>query len=151
MAEIAGLLKPKSFEATTLDGEARVFWISRLPATLGREIVAVYPMSALPKIGDYAVNEATMLKMLAHVAVEIAPGNFQRLTTRALVDNHTGDWECLFAVERAMLAYNTSFFQNGKISDIFADIGQNLSRWISKTLTDLLAASSRQGKPPSTN
>lgn len=141
------LLKPQAVTVTSLDGDEKTFFISRLPAVQGREIVAKYPMSALPKVGDYAVNEETMLKLVSFVAVEKPDG--LRLTTRALVDNHVSDWEMLFQLEKAMLAYNTSFFGNGKTWDFFGNIGQSLKAFLISTLTDLLAASSKPGKPAS--
>jgi hypothetical protein len=142
------LIKPKDFTATTLDGAEKTYVLSRIPAVACREIVAKYPMSALPKLGDYAVNEETMLKLMSYVGVTLADGNVQPLKTRALVDSHCPDWEILFAVERAMLAYNTSFFSHGTISSLLDDLGQSAKRWISSTLTDLLAASSKPTKQP---
>lgn len=143
---MAALLKPKTVTVTSLDGEEKDFIISRLPATVGREIVAQYPLAALPKIGDYAVNEAMALKMMAYVAVAGVEPEL-RLTTKVLVDNHATDWEMLFQLERAMLAYNTSFFGKEGLSTFFGTIGETFKQYLMKTLTDLLAASSKL-KPP---
>lgn len=143
------LVKPKSLTVTSLDGETKEFFISRMPAVQGREIVAKYPMSALPKIGDYAVNEETMLKMMGFVAVAAADG--LRLTTKALVDNHVSDWEMLAQLEKGMLAYNTSFFGNGTTWNFLGNLKQTLKAFLIETLTDSLAVSSKAGKPPSTN
>lgn len=141
------LLKPQDFTIKTLDGEEKTYILSRVPAVACREIVAKYPTSILPKIGDYAVSEDTMLKLMSYVGVALATGNVQRLTTRALVDNHVPDWETLAKLEGAMLDYNTSFFSHGALSSLSADLGQNMKRWISSTLTDLLAALSKPTKP----
>jgi hypothetical protein len=91
-----------------------------------------------------------MFKMMAYVAVADSEPEL-RLTTKALVDNHATDWEMLFQLERAMLAYNTSFFEKENLSTFFGTIGETLKQYLMKTLTDLLAASSKQGKPPSTS
>ena len=140
---MADLLKPQEVVCTGLDGETRTFVISRMPAVQGREIVAKYPMSMLPKVGDYAVNEETMLKLLSFVARKDDAGNLTQLTNRTLVDNHVSDWEMLFQVEKAMLSYNTSFFTKEKTSDFFGTIGQTLKAYLIQTLTDLSAASSK--------
>ncbi len=144
---MADLLKPKEITATTLDGETRTYIISRVPAVQAREIMATYPMSALPKIGDYKVNEQTMLAMMKFVAAQ--SGDTQvRLETRVLVDNHVPDWEVLFQIEKAMLSYNTSFFTKEKTSDFFGTLKATARQWLIETLTDLSAASSRQTKRP---
>ena len=45
------------------------FMLSKFPAVAGSEIIAKYPLSGLPKLGDYKVNEETMLKINVIVAV----------------------------------------------------------------------------------
>lgn len=49
------LIKPKEITVIDSDREEHTFIISRLPATIGREILAKYPLSNAPKIGDYEV------------------------------------------------------------------------------------------------
>jgi hypothetical protein len=147
---MADLLKPKEVTVTSLDGDEKVFRIHRLPAVQGREIVANITVSALPKLGDYAVNEATMLKMMAFVEAK-SKDKWVRLENQTLVDNHVSDWEMLFQLEKAMLSYNTSFFGNGKIYAFFGTISQSLKALLTSTLTDLLAASSKPKGPPSTS
>jgi hypothetical protein len=146
------LLEPKDETITGPDGVERTFVFSKFPAVLGREIVAKYPVSTMPKIGDYEVSEATMLKLMSCVAARPDPDKPPiRLSTRALVDNHTHDWETLARIEIGMMEYNCSFFGNGKSLDFFAKFAETVKVWISSTLTDLLAASSVAAKPPSTN
>jgi len=133
---MADLLEPKEVEFTTQGGEVKTFLLSKFPAIAGREIVAKYPLSAMPKLGDYAVNEETMLKLMAFVAVSLPTGPL-RLSTRALVDNHVPDWETLARLEVGMMEYNCSFFGNGRASTFFEAIGQKAQALISKTLMDL--------------
>jgi len=128
----------------------RSFILTKFPSIPGREIVALYPTSAMPKVGDYKVNEATMLKLMSYVYVQIGD-NKVPLNTEALVNNHTGNWETLGKVEIAMMEYNCSFFQNGRISTFFEDIAQKLPEWISKMWMALSEQLSRQAKPPSTS
>jgi hypothetical protein len=128
----------------------KTFYLSKFPAVAGREIVAKYPVSNMPKLGDYAVSEETMLKLMAYVGVD-AGGQTLMLTTRALVDNHCGGWEDLAKLEWAMMEYNCSFFGNGRASSFFEDIAQKAQALISQMLTASSARSSPPGSPPSTN
>lgn len=145
------LIQPKEITLPTQDGGEVTVILSKFPAVQGREIIAKYPLSAVPKLGDYAVNEETMLKLMSFVAVPRDTGEPLRLTTRALVDNHAGDWETLARIEMAMLEYNVSFFAKGGGSTFWAAVLEKAQGLISKTLTDSLAQLSRQGKPPSTS
>lgn len=140
------LIKPKDVSVKDIDGNEKAFVVSRFPAVAGREIVSKYPLSALPKLGDYAVNEETMLKAMAYVGVPTVQDEIQMLTTRALVDSHVTDFEMLMRLEAEVLGHNTSFFQQGKTSAFFAAFGKNLRGWISSTLTDLLVESLQAAK-----
>lgn len=131
------MLEEKEITVTTQAGVEKTFIISKFPAIAGREIICKYPMSSLPKIGDYAVNEETMLKLMGYVAVKTDAGNLQ-LKTKDLIDNHVPDWETLSKIEIEMMSYNCSFFQNGKISGFFEIIKANAQQLISSTLTGSL-------------
>lgn len=102
------LIKPKEITVIDSDRQQHTFIISRLPATIGREILAKYPLSNAPKIGDYEVSKEAMLKMMAYVAVE-KEGQEIYLKTSTLIDNHVPDGEALIRLELEMLKYNTSF------------------------------------------
>ena len=130
------MIQPKEIQVVTQDGEQKTFIISKFPAIQGREIIAKYPLSAVPKLGDYAVNEETMLKLMAFVSVPRAEGEPLALTTRALIDNHVPDWETLARIEMAMMEYNVSFFANGKGSTFLENIVQKAQAYLSKTLMD---------------
>ncbi len=141
------MIQPKQIEIN-----GKPFTISKFTATGGREIVTQYVASGMPKLGDYKRNEELMLKLMCYVAIdrgtELPP---LRLTTQSLVDNHVGDWETLTKLEMAMMEYNCSFFQDGRLSTFFEDTAQKVQAWISKTLTALLERLSQTAKPPSTN
>lgn len=142
------MIEPKPIEI-----EGKTFILSKFPAIQGREIVAKYPLSAMPKLGDYAVNEETMLKLMAFVGVpreqpELAP---LMLSTRGLINNHCKSWEVLAQLEMAMLEYNCSFFGNGKGSTFLEAITQKAQQFLIKTLTDLSPPSSQKSKPRSTS
>lgn len=142
------LLEPKEITVETQKSEKRVYILSKFPAVQGREIIAKYPLSAMPKLGDYAVNEETMLKLMAFVAVPRDGGDPLPLSTRALVDNHVPDWETLARVEFAMMEYNVSFFGNGKGSTFLEAITKKAQAFLSQTLMDLSGQSSRKEKQP---
>ncbi len=137
------LLEPKEIE---IDG--KVFIISKFPAIAGREIITQYPISGLPKIGEYKVNEQIMLKLMSYVAVSINSQPLQ-LTTQVLIDNHVGSWETLAKLEIAMIEYNVSFLENGRASTFLNDIAQNIAPWITKILTPLTEQLSAAEKPRS--
>lgn len=133
------LLEPLEVTVKTLRGDDRVYIISKFPAVAGREIVAGYPLTAVPKVGDYAANETIMLKLMTYVAVPRDNGEPLRLVTRALIDNHIPDYETLVRIEIEMMRYNTSFFGKGEVSNFFANIAQKLIQSASPMLTPLLA------------
>lgn len=142
------MLEPKDIEITTQSGETRNYVISKFPAIAGREIIAKYPISAIPRLGDYDVNEETMLKLMSYVGVR-AGDQIVNLKTKALVDNHVPDWETLAHLELEMINYNCSFFENGRASTFFEGIAQTFQAKILEMLTDLSEQSSRKEKPAS--
>ncbi|SFN98188.1 hypothetical protein [Xenorhabdus japonica] len=147
------LIKPKTITITDADREAHTFIISRLPATVGREILAKYPLSNAPKIGDYAISHEAMLKMMRYVAVE-RDGEEMLLKTQTLIDNHVPDGEALIRLELEMLRYNTSFFgadgSLGFLQFLLDKISGSLPSII-KTLMGSLPSSSAPATPPSPN
>lgn len=132
------MLEPKEVEIESQNGSKKTYIISKFPAIAGREIVCKYPVSGMPKLGDYEVNEETMLKLMSFVAVKVSSGDQILLKTRDLVDNHIPDWETLGKIEIEMMSYNCSFFQQGKISGFLDSIKATAQQLISSTLTDSL-------------
>ncbi len=130
------LLEPKEITLKTMAGEDLTYILSKFPAIAGREIVSQYPISAVPKLGDYKTNEALMLKIMSFVAVSADNGEL-RLSTAALVDNHVPDYETLIKIEFHMMDYNTSFFSSGKVSTFLSNVEDKAAAWITKTLMDL--------------
>lgn len=132
------LLEPKEVTIKTLKGDDRGYILSKFPAIAGREIIAGYPLTGIPKIGEYKANEEIMLKLMSYVAVQNGD-NMLALTTRALVDNHVPDYETLVKLEMRMMEYNTSFFGKGEVFGFFGTIVQKGLASISPTLIPLLA------------
>jgi hypothetical protein len=143
---MADLIKPEEITVTTQDGEEVTFVISRLPATIAREVITQYPVSAIPKMGDYARNEELMLKLMSYVGVvgKGQDGKPLMLKTRALIDNHVTDFETLLRLEMAMLEKNCSFFAKGKASGYLVSLADKVQALITSTLTDSLRALSKK-------
>lgn len=143
------MLEPKEIEVALQDGSTRKFLLSKFPAIAGREIVTKYPIANMPKLGEYQQSEEVMIKLMAFVSRVLDDGSTVALTTRALVDNHVGDWETLARIEWAQLEYNTTFFGIGKSSGLSEALATKAAQWISQTLIPLLATSLAAVKPPS--
>ena len=148
---MADLIKPKNITVKDCDGGEHAFVISRLPATVGREILAKYPVSNIPKIGDYGVSTEAMQLMMKYVGIERDDGSVLRFSTQALIDNHVPDGEALIRLELEMLRYNTSFFGLAGNSDFVGSLLQKYLPLIIKTVTDSLPPSLLNGSQPSQN
>lgn len=146
---MAALLEPQEWGCPQPGGGEKVFILSKFPAIAGREIIAKYPLSGMPKLGDYAVNEETMFKLMSFVAIPGANGEPIRLTTKELINNHCGDWETLARVEMEMLKRNCSFFGNGQASTFLQGIARQAQALLTKTLMDLSGQLSKAEKRPS--
>lgn len=139
MAQVHNLIQPKEISFTYKAGDEEIekkYFISKFPAIAGREIIAKYPLSNLPKLGDYPVSEEAMFKLMSHVTAVTADGGQVALTTQALIDNHIPDWEILVKLEAAMLEYNCSFFANGKALLSLEMLKKQAGKLISKTLME---------------
>lgn len=145
------LLEPKEIEVSCINGTILKVTISKFPSVAGREIVAGYPLTAMPKFSEYKSNEEMMFKLMAFVDVTNNQGFTQRMITRALIENFIPDWEALAKIEFAMMQYNTSFLDYGKISSFSETIAAKALAWSSKILTPLLARLSEAAKQRSKN
>lgn len=138
------LIKPKQIMVKDADGVEHEFTISRLPATVGREVLAKYPTANAPKVGDYETSKGAMLLMMRYVSKQLSDGSEITLTTQALVDNHVPDGEALIRLEIEMLKYNTSFFGSAGSQDfmgfLLSKVEDSLPR-IMKTLIRSLQSS----------
>lgn len=150
---MSDLIKPELFELDDphgKPGDKLKFILSNFPAVQGREIIAKYPTSGLPKIGDYAVSEDVMVKLMSFVAVKRGDVEI-RLDTRDLINNHCRDWETLAKVEMKMMEKNCSFFRDGRSLDFFENLAQICLTRVSEILTRSSAPLSPTNSQPSTN
>lgn len=145
------MIEPKEVEIETADGGKRSYTISKFPAVAGREIITQYPISGIPKLGDYDTNEKIMMQILGFVSVQPTEGPAILLSSRALIDNHVPEWETLARLEWAMMEYNISFFREGRVSGFLDDLMEKLPESILSMLTPLLEQLSPKSTPPSEN
>lgn len=140
------LIQREEITVTTGAGDDVTYVISKLPATVAREVITQYPLSAIPKLGDYARNEELMLKMMRYAGVANKGPNGDDLVfrTRELIDNHVPDFETLARLEMAMLEKNCSFFARGKASNFLGSLVEKVQALITSTLTDSLRALSKK-------
>ena len=145
------LIDPQPFECPLVDGGTKTYMLGKFTAIAGREIVTKYPLSNLPKVGDYQVSEDVMLKLMSHVGITRTDGQIIPLRTRELVNNHVPDFETLARIEMEMLKRNVSFFRDGRTSVFFGGIAQAIQQLTSQTLTASLAQFLKAEKLPSEN
>lgn len=144
------LLHPQEITIKSQREGDKKYIISAFPWSAGREIMTQYPITAIPKIGDYQSNAAVVAKMMCYVAVPQDSGPL-RLTTQGLCDNHIPDWECGARLEKEMIKYNASFFQNGEALNFFEAIAKRAPVLITKILTPLLEQLLAKAGPRSTS
>jgi hypothetical protein len=135
------MLEPKQIEVN-----GKKFIIHKFPAIEGREIICNYPLTSIPKVGDYKTNQEIMLKLMKYVSVPINDITIP-LSNEALINQHAKDWETLMKLEAAVIEYNCSFFQNGLASTFLSGLAQKVPAWITKTLMDSLEQLSAKEKP----
>lgn len=152
MAEDKPFLREEPFPVANPDtGEISTYILSNFDAVEGRRIVSQYPMTGLPKVGNYEENEKLMLRLMSYVAVVTVDGRKLRLSTMELINNHVPHFEMLAKIEMKMMEKNCSFFRDGRSLDFLDNIAQIFSRQILEMLTLSSERSSEQEKQPSTN
>ncbi len=151
MSEERQLLKPEPFDLLDSDGKAKTFILSNFDAITGREIITQYPLTALPKAGDYPANRELMFKLMSFVAVVTSDGRELRLSTPELIMNHVDNGEMLMKLEMKMMEKNCSFFRDGRCLDLLDTVMQMFTKKLLETLTQSSEFLSQQEKPPTTN
>lgn len=144
---MSGLLDAKVVTIADGYGIEKEYYISKLPAFQGRNIMYTYTLANLPKLGSPEKSMEIAAEMMAYVAVNIgtpAAPIMQRLSNEALINNHINDWEALAKIEKEMLVYNNSFFRNGQALSFF----EGLAQMVVEKIIGILTASSGQSSPP---
>lgn len=137
-------------EKKEIEINGKIFIISKFPALDGYEIVTQLALTAIPKMAEFAQHKAMFIKMLAYVGVNNA-GSVEplQLTTEALINNHCSDWETMVQLGYAIYEYNVSFLADGRVSNFFMDVSQNIPVWTTKILALWSEQSSPAVKQPS--
>lgn len=133
-----------------IEVRGKSYVISKLPATVAREVLFLYPSSNIPKIGNYESSEKVMLLLMSYVGVRINDSVLQ-LRTKDLVNNHVPDAETLLLLEKEMFKYNYDFFQNGNASTFLTMLEKRATSKGIEILTTLLEHLSQVGKHRSKN
>lgn len=118
----------------------KTYTINKFRATVGRKIVAQYPLTALPKTADYEQNEAVMLLLMSHVEVHLPDGGKLPLNTRALVDNHVLSWDDLVNIEYQTLKFNCPFMQNGAMTPLVEMIKNTAAKYLSEVMEQAIGS-----------
>jgi hypothetical protein len=135
------LLEPKEIK---VDG--KTFYISKFSAIAGREVMVKYSLAI---INNYQSNLEAMIKLFSHVAVKLhETGQYIILDTEALINNYAKSWETCIKIEKEVLAYNCSFFQDGSLLKLVESAAQKLPSWITKILTGFVPQSSQAEPQP---
>ena len=132
---MAELIKPKEVEIETMDGEKRTYIFSQPPYFAAREITSQWTTSAMPKVGDYQLNEAMSRKLFSYVAYVDKNGNQIRLTSTALIENHVPDLITGGRIELGMIEYILGFSVLGQVSAFLKRIVQTALAESSKIST----------------
>jgi len=145
------LLNPKEFPIMCQDGKEKTLIFSKIPAVQMREIICKITAASVPDIEKYEINQETMLKMMAYVAVPMKTGVDLRLTTAELVNSHIPDWEALDRAEKCLLQYNCSFFLADRPLTFFELCLQMVKQRATEISTILLQPLSQMEKQHSMN
>jgi len=113
---MADLISPKEVEIETKDGEMKTYVFSQPPYFDAREITSQWTTSALPKIGDYKLNEEIARKLFSYVAIKDKNDNLIRLSTKQLIENHVPDLMTGGRIELGMIEYILGFSVLGQLS-----------------------------------
>lgn len=151
MADEKPFIKEEPFSLTDEDGKVHNYILSNFDAVEGRRIVSQYPMTGLPKVGNYDENEKLMVRLMNYVAVVTVDGRKLRLSTMELINNHVPHLEMLVKLEMKMMEKNCSFFRDGRSLDFLDNLAQIFSRNILEMLTLSSERSSEPKPPPSTS
>ncbi|MBR3163751.1 hypothetical protein IKF15_00370 [Candidatus Saccharibacteria bacterium] len=114
----------------------------------GRKIMHQYPMTMLPKIGDYNENEELFRLLMRYVEVEVAPNVWQKLDTDELIKQHVSAKDTI-VLEREVVDLTTGFFSSGKLTSIAMGATEFFIQKIILTLTQLSGELLQAEKQPS--
>lgn len=114
------------------------FVISKMPCTVAQEVLFCLPTGLMPMVKNYGKSEEMALKMLSYCERCYEGNPNVPLISKTIIDNNVPDFDTLFKLEQACVAYNYDFFQNGKVWDFLNKAVSLAESKASAILTDLL-------------
>lgn len=139
-------------EEKRVEIDGKEFVVSKLPATVGREILFKYTSAGKNILtnGDYSVSEDVMLKLLSYAGVYV-DNRLVEFKTADIINNHVKSAMTLLKLEKEMWSYNFDFFTPDKISTFFTKLNGLMEHKTTEILTGLLDKLSQTAKQLSTN
>lgn len=139
-------------EEKKVEIDGKEFVISKLPATVGREILYKYTSAGKNILtdGSYAVSEEVMLKLMSYVGVYV-DNRLVEFKTAEIINNHVKSAMTLLKLEKEMWSYNFDFFTPDKISTFFSKLSDLTEHKTTEILTDLLGKLSQTAKQVTKN
>lgn len=127
--------------------DGKEFVISKLPATVGREILYKYTSAGKNILtdGNYAVSEEVMLKLMSYAGIYI-DNRLVEFKTADIINNHIKGAMTLLKLEKEMWSYNFDFFTPDKISTFFSKLSELTEHKTTEILTGLLDKLSQTAK-----
>ena len=100
----------------SVKGKEHKYFIGKIPwMGGGREVLAEYLPTALPRVGDYKRNEDLARILYANVVAIDSDGNHFPLTTDSMINNHIPDVKVALELEAAAFDKSTDFLILGKV------------------------------------
>lgn len=114
-------IEEKEFEIVVGDEKnprRATYWISKIPAVQGREIIMKYRRYA-NDAEEYEKSREISSLLMKYVRVETERENGERvkiaLDTPTLINNHVPDAEMLLALESQVMGYTFNFLSDGEV------------------------------------
>lgn len=104
-------IEEKAFEVG-----GKTFYISKIPAVQGREIMLKYAQFG-KDAEHYEKSHEISSKLLSYVRVKLDNGNMIALDTDTLINNHVDGAEMLLALEAQVMDYTFGFLADGETSN----------------------------------
>ena len=134
----------------TVKGEEVIYFIGKVPwMSGGREILAEYIPSGLPKVGDYKKNEDLARILYANAVAVDKDNNHYPLTTDSMINNHVPDVKVAMELEAAVFDKSTDFLILGRLQEYRSAWSQTLDSLIANLPTQLQGLFSAPALPPS--
>lgn len=139
-----------------VDEKEYIYQIGKVPwMGGGREILAEYIPSGLPKVGDYKKNEGLARILYANAIAIDSEGNHHPLTTDSMINNHIPDVKVAMELEAAVFDKSTDFLILGKVLEyrtawsqtldsILADLPIQLQKLLSAAVSPPLPSSEKK-------